>query len=114
MLTTEEREFYDVWFNEDCSHLLGYATTVSRERGITYDHYSRMWPFYHETWQAIGLNWPDGFPPIPNNLEPPCPWPTKEDMEARLDELETGPLSHLTNQAMRDWMLRNSPQQAAK
>jgi hypothetical protein len=86
MLTTAEREFYDVWFREDCGFEATYATPLSHERGITYDHYAKMYPFYVETWRRIG-EWPDGFPPVPPNPTPPCPWASREEFEARLEEL---------------------------
>lgn len=86
MLTTAEREFYDVWFREDCGFEANYATPLSQERGITYDHYARMYPYYIEAWRTIG-EWPDGFPPVPPNPTPPCPWASKEEFEARLAEL---------------------------
>ena len=88
MLTTAEREFYDVWFREDCGFEATYATPLSHKRGITYDHYARMYPFYVETWRTIG-EWSDGLPPVPSNPTPPCPWASKEEFEARLAELES-------------------------
>lgn len=88
MLTTGEREFYDVWFREDCGHPATYAIPLSRERGITYDHYARMYPYYVATWRTLG-EWPDGFPPIPANPTPQCPRATKEELEARLVELDS-------------------------
>jgi hypothetical protein len=107
MLTTQEREFMDLYVRASFMHDYdSYAMTLTKSLGITYDHFARMYPFYHETWKATG-EWPDAFPPIPEDPEPPCPWPNKEAMEARLDELETGPLSHLTDRKMRDWMLRS-------
>jgi hypothetical protein len=66
MLTAQEREFYDVWLREDCGYPARYATPLSYSRGITYDHYARMWPFYVQTWHTI-REWLDGFPPIPPN-----------------------------------------------
>jgi hypothetical protein len=108
MLTREEREFYDVWFMEDCEHTATYATPLAHSRGIDYNHFARMWPFYHETWKELGMESWDGWaPPLPDNPEPPCPWPTREAMEARLDELETGPHSHLTYREMREYMLQD-------
>ena len=88
MLTIAEREFYDVWFREDCGHKSTYATSLSHERGITYDHYAKLWPFYVATWRTIG-EWPDGFPPIPLNPSPPCPWASRGEIEARISELES-------------------------
>jgi hypothetical protein len=107
ILTQAEREFYDVWFREDCGYPAVYATPLIHSRGITYDHLMRMYAFYIETWKSIG-EWPDGFPPMPENPEPPCPWPTREALEARLEELETGPFSHLTHKPTREWMLKKS------
>jgi hypothetical protein len=108
MLTPAEREFYAVWFREDCEHTATYATPLIHSRGIGYNHFARMWPFYHETWKELGMmNWDGWTPPLPDNPEPACPWPSQEAMEARLDELETGPLSHLTYTEMREYMLRN-------
>jgi hypothetical protein len=72
MLTTEEREFYDVWFREDCGYPVVYATPLAHSRGIGYNYFARIYPFYYETWQMIG-QWPDGFRPIPDNPEPLCP-----------------------------------------
>jgi hypothetical protein len=106
MLIEAEREFYDVWFNENCRQTAGYATLASRERGITYNHYARMYPFYYETWKTLGLDWSDGFPPLLKDPTPPCPWSSREAIETRLDELETGPFSHLSYQAMREYMRR--------
>lgn len=109
MLTPEERAFYDVWFREDCEHRADYATPLAHSLGVGYNHFARMWPFYHETWKKLGLaEWDGGTPPLPDNPEPPCPWPSRETIEARLEQLETGPLSHLTYRAMRDYMLQNS------
>lgn len=108
-LTREEREFYDVWFREDCYRTGDYATKLSHSRGIGYNHYARMYPFYIETWKVLGMEcWEEeAMAPLPENPEPPCPWTSWEEMEARLDELETGPLAHLTYTEMRDYMRQN-------
>jgi hypothetical protein len=109
-LTDREREFMDLWVRASFMHDYdSYAMTTTKSLGITYNHFARMYPFYQETWKATG-EWPDAFPPIPENPVPPCPWPSKEAMEVRLDQLETGPLSHLTYKEMRGYMLRNPPQ----
>jgi hypothetical protein len=90
MLTTEEREFYDVWFREDCGHTATYATPLAHSRGIGYNHFLELWPFYIETWKSIGGEdpWHDAFPPVPENPTPPCPWASKEEMEIRILSLQ--------------------------
>jgi hypothetical protein len=112
MLTTEERLFYDVWFREDCGYDEAvYATPLAHSRGIGYGHFARMYPFYVKTWEEIGFDWPDGCPALPKDQTPPCPWSTKEAMETRLNELETGPYSSMTYKVMREYMLGDSTRQ---
>lgn len=89
MLTIEEREFMDLYVREEFLHdYQGYAQTLSRDRGILYDHYAKMWPSYMEAWNLRG-GFPDHIPPLPANPTPPCPWASKEELEARIAELES-------------------------
>ena len=88
MLTVLEREFMDLYVRASFNHDYdSYAMVESRRRGITYDHYNKLYPVYHETWKAIG-EWPDHLPPIQANPTPPCPWATKEELEARIQFLQ--------------------------
>ena len=105
LLTPAEREFMDLYVRAVYMHDYdAYAKRAAKALGITYDHFSRMDPFYLETWKTSGEEWPDAIPPIPENREPPISWPSLKAFEARLDELETGPYSHLTYREMRDYM----------
>jgi hypothetical protein len=80
MLTTEEREFYDVWFREECGYPATYATRLSDERGITYDHFTRLEPAHMEYWGGAG-HWGEPWPPLPDDPNLPCPWDSREHMK---------------------------------
>ena len=89
MLTTQEREYMDLYVREEFTHdYHGYAQELARGRGIVYDHFARMWPFYMKTWDQLG-GIQEELPPFPANPTPPCPWASKEEFEARLAELES-------------------------
>jgi hypothetical protein len=89
MLTKEEREFMDLYVREEYTHdYYGYAQALTKGMGITYDHFARMYPFYVEAWKPLG-GLQEVLPPLPDNPTPPCPWSSKEEMEARLVELES-------------------------
>jgi hypothetical protein len=79
----------DLWLREGYTHdYEGHAQTTSRERGITYDHYVELYPFYPEAWKPIGQR-PDHIPPLPEDPQLPCPWESREKLEARLQELDS-------------------------
>jgi hypothetical protein len=109
MLTISEREFMDLYVRAVYLHEYdAYAKVTAESLGITYNHFARMDPFYLETWKQSGQDWPDAFPPIPENQNPPIPWATKEAFEVRLRELESGPYANLTNAKVKNQMLRES------
>ena len=87
MLTPHERQFMDLWLREEYTHdYEGHAQRASRDRGITYDQFVELYPFYQDAWKLIG-QWPDHLPPLPEDPNLPCPWDSKEELEARLLEL---------------------------
>ena len=89
MLTECERQFMDLFLREGFRHEYeGHAHRSAQARGIVYDHFVRLYPFYEETWRVLG-EWPDELPPIPDDLALPCPWDSKERLEARITELES-------------------------
>lgn len=88
MLTTAEREFMDLYVKEEFTHdYHGYAQELARGRGIVYDHFARLYPFYIEEWDRLG-GLQEELSPIPANPTPPCPWASREKFEARLAELK--------------------------
>ncbi len=91
-LLPRERQFMDLYIRE--MHLgqnAGHAHRLSRDRGITYDHYLRLEPAYMEYWGGAG-NWGGPYPPLPDDPEMSCPWDSREHVEARIAEVE--PLLH--------------------
>jgi hypothetical protein len=73
-LTEHERRFMDLHLRE--MHLGqndGHAHRLSRERGITYDHYLRLEPAYLEYWVGAS-NWGGPYSPLPDDPTPPYPW----------------------------------------
>ncbi len=92
-LLTQERQFMDLYIRE--MHLgqnTGHAHRLSNERGITYNHYTKLEPAYMEFWGGAG-NWPEPWPPLPDDPKLPCPWESAEQLEARIAELESAVLS---------------------
>jgi hypothetical protein len=88
MLTDHERRFMDLYLREGFTHdYEGHAHRASWVKGIGYDHYVRLYPFYKETWQHLG-EWPDHLPPQPDDPKLPCPWESRDQLEARIAELE--------------------------
>jgi hypothetical protein len=88
MLTDHERRFMDLYLREGFLHDYdGRAHRASRAKGIVYDHYVRLYPFYQEAWRLLG-EWPDHLPPVPDDPDLPCPWDSPEQLEARIAELE--------------------------
>jgi hypothetical protein len=89
MLTEHERRFMDLYLREGFTQdYEGHAHRASREKGIVYDHYVRLYPFYEEAWRCLG-EWPDHLPPLPDDVSLPCPWDSKDHLEARIAELES-------------------------
>jgi hypothetical protein len=89
MLTEHERRFMDLYLREGFTHdYEGRAHRDSWARGITYDHYVRLYPFYEEAWRTLG-EWPDHLPPLPDDPDLPCPWDSREQLEARIAGLES-------------------------
>jgi hypothetical protein len=66
----------------------GHAHRLSGDRGITYDHYTRLEPAYMAFWGGAG-NWGEPWPPLPEDPNLPCPWASREELEARISELES-------------------------
>ena len=88
-LLPQERRFMDLYIRE--MHLGqsdGHAHRLSAERGITYSHYLQLEPAYMEYWGGAG-NWGAPYPPLPDDPHLPCPWDSKEELEARIAELES-------------------------
>jgi hypothetical protein len=89
MLLEAERQFMDLFLREGFTHdYEGHAHRASWAKGIVYDHYVKLYPFYEETWETLG-EWPDDLPPLPDDPALPCPWDSKEQLEARIAELES-------------------------
>jgi hypothetical protein len=89
MLSQAERQFMDLYLREGFTHdYEGHAHRVASERGITYDHFVELYPFYQEAWKLIG-QWPDHLPPLPDDPMIGCPWESKDQLEARVRELRT-------------------------
>jgi hypothetical protein len=89
MLSEHERQFMDLFLREGFMHdYEGHAHQASWAKGIVYDHYVKLYPFYEEAWRVLG-EWPDHLPPIPDDPGLSCPWDSKEQVEARIAELES-------------------------
>ncbi len=89
MLTECERQFMDLFLREGFGQdYEGHAHRAARARGIVYDHFVRLYPFYEDAWRMLG-EWPDDRPPLPPDPNLPCPWTSREQLEARIAELET-------------------------
>jgi hypothetical protein len=86
-LTRHEREFYDLWWGEVSMHYLGRAHYLAARRGITYDHFSSMWLSYAAAWNSFGYSWCYHIPPLPLDLDLPCPWDSAEAMASRINQL---------------------------
>ena len=55
MLTEHERQFMDLFLREGSLHdYEGRALRASWARGIVYEHYVKLYPFYEETWRTRG------------------------------------------------------------
>jgi hypothetical protein len=88
-LLPQERQFMDLYIRE--MHLGqndGHAHRVSAERGITYNHYLQLEAAYMEYWGGAG-NWGGPYPPLPDDPNLPCPWASKEELEARIAHMES-------------------------
>ncbi len=91
-LHPRERQFMDLYIREmHLGQMEGHAHRLSEERGITYSHYLRLEPAYMEYWGGAG-NWGGPYPPIPDDPDLPCPWDSRDQIEARIAEL--GSLVH--------------------
>ncbi len=89
MLLEAERQFMDLFLREGFTHdYEGHAHRVSWAKGIVYDHYVKLYPFYEATWETLG-EWPGDLPPVPDDPALRCPWDSKEQLEARIAELES-------------------------
>jgi hypothetical protein len=89
MLSQAERQFMDLYLREGFTHdYEGHAHRASRERGISYDHFVELYPYYQEAWKFVG-EWADHLPPVPEDSRLPCPWDSKDQLETRLRELKT-------------------------
>ncbi len=86
-LLPQERQFMDLYIREmHLGNYEGHAHRLSDERGINYEHFTQLEPFYMEYWGGAG-NWGGPYPPLPENPNLPCPWDSREQMEARIAEL---------------------------
>jgi hypothetical protein len=89
MLTEHERQFMDLFLREGFTHDYdGHAHQASWAKNIVYDDYVRLYPFYQEEWKLRG-GWPDHLPPLPDDPHLPCPWDSREQLEARIAGLES-------------------------
>jgi hypothetical protein len=89
MLTESERRFMDRYLREGFLHdYEGPAHQASWAKGIVYDDYVRLYPFYQEAWRLLG-DWPDHLPPLPDDANMACPWGSREQLQARIAELES-------------------------
>lgn len=92
LLTDNERQWMDLYIRE--MHLGQYdahAHRLSEERGITYNHCNQLHDAYMAFWGGAG-NWGAPEPPLPDDPNLPCPWDSREHIEARIAEL--GSLVH--------------------
>jgi hypothetical protein len=88
MMTKQERLFLDLYYREDLLREDGHAHQEAAKRGITYDHCAALWNPYKGARAAEGLGpWEDTYPEIPEDSNLPCPWESREDLEARIKEL---------------------------
>lgn len=86
-MTRSEREFYGLWMGEMSILYIGRASYLLARRGITYNDLLSMWRPYHTAWDAIGYDWCYHVPPLPLDLDLPCPWDSIEALASRVKEL---------------------------
>jgi hypothetical protein len=88
-LLPNERRFMDLYVREmHLGQMDGHAHRLSRERGVSYEHFQQLEPAYMEYWGGAG-NWGDAFPPLPEDPHLPCPWESKDQLEDRIRELKS-------------------------
>ncbi len=86
-MTRPEREFYDLWLGELFVTYVGRASYLLAKRGIYYNHMTLLWGSYQAAWDAIGHAWCHHVPPLPLDLDLPCPWDSVEGLASRAREL---------------------------
>jgi hypothetical protein len=90
MLTNQERLFLDLYYREGFLLEDGHAHQEAARRGITYDHCAALWHHYKEARAMDGSGpWDGPYPEVPNDPALPCPWESREQLEARIAELES-------------------------
>ena len=86
-MNRHEREFYGLWLGEECSCFIARASYLLAKRGLNYDHMMQLWHSYQAAWDAIGYHWCYHIPPLPLDLDLPCPWDSAEAFAIRVKEL---------------------------
>ncbi len=85
-ISGSEIRFMDLYIRE--MHLGRYddhAHCLSDERGIPYDHDTRLEPADREYRGGTGHRG-EPRPPLPDDPNPPCPWDSRTHIEARIAE----------------------------
>ena len=89
MLTKQEQLFLDLYYREGFLLEDGHAHQEATRKGITYDHCAALWLLYKEARTAQGLGpWEGLYPDIPSDPNLSCPWDSREQLEARIEELQ--------------------------
>jgi hypothetical protein len=84
-LTGVQRDFLDRFYTEVVNPEAGYATTLGREHGFTYQHFNRLWVAYIHSWGGDLRVWGRPYPPLSPPPDPPIfPWPNLMALEEQL------------------------------
>jgi hypothetical protein len=84
-LTSLQRDFLDRFYTEMVNTEAGYAKTLGREYGFTYQHFNRLWDAYIHSWGGDLRVWGQPYPPLsPPPETPSFPWPSLTALEEKL------------------------------
>ena len=91
ILTSLQRDFLDRFYTEMVNAEVGYATTLARKYGFTYQHFNRLWDAYIKSWGGDLRIWGQPYPPLSAPPDPPIfPWPDVMALEEELKADEAG------------------------
>ncbi len=84
-LTSLQRDFLDRFYTEMVDTEVGYATTLARKHGFTYQHFNRLWDRYLQSWGGDTTAWGKPYPPLsPPPASPVFPWSSIQALEEQL------------------------------
>ncbi len=90
-LTSLQRDFLDRFYTEMVDTEVGYATTLARKHGFTYQHFNRLWDSYLQSWGGDTRAWGKPYPPLSSPpASPVFPWSSIQELEEQLRAEEAG------------------------